>query len=192
VGLEPDEISFDTASRRIGAAGTMLKEPAETYEPDEPFDIVCAFEVLEHLEDDEAALVSWLRHVPPGGWLMVSVPAGRRRFGPTDVKAGHYRRYDRDDLASLLAKSGLVEIEVIAYGFPIGYALEAVRNVYARRNAPDATREELTASSGRWLQPPTWAARLTQLGSLPFRYAQRPFGHTRLGTGLVARARKPG
>jgi len=190
VGLEPDELSFKTAVRRIGVAGTVLNEAAETYEPSEPVDVVCAFEVLEHIQADRAALTEWKRHIRPGGWLLVSVPAGRHRFGPTDVKAGHYRRYDRDDLVALLSAGGLTEIEIISYGFPLGYALEAARNLYARRTAADTTLEDRTAASGRWLQPSEGAGRLLQALSAPFRYAQRPFGRTRLGTGLVARARR--
>jgi len=190
VGLEPDEVSFRTAYDRIGARGTVLNESAATFEPDDLFDVVCAFEVLEHLEDDRTALACWMRHVRPGGWVLVSVPAGRHRFGPTDVKAGHYRRYDRADLAALLSGAGLSEIEIVAYGFPLGYVLEAGRNAYARRKAEDTSFEERTAASGRWLQPPDWAASLLRVSSAPFRYAQRPFGGTSLGTGLVARARK--
>lgn len=191
VGLEPDETSFDIAARRIGETGTVLNQSVESYESQELFDVVCAFEVLEHIEDDGAALTKWAAHIRPGGWLLVSVPAGRDRFGPTDIKAGHYRRYDRDELARCLSAAGLLEIAVIAYGFPLGYALEAGRNVYARRTTAAAPLAERTAESGRWLQAPDSAARLMQVLSAPFRYMQRPFGRSSLGTGLVARARRP-
>jgi SAM-dependent methyltransferase len=191
VGLEPDEASFRVARDRIGEAGAVLNKAVEAYAPPEPFDVVCAFEVLEHLEDEGAALAAWLRHVRPGGWLLLSVPAGRQRFGPTDVKAGHYRRYDRGDLAERLSASGLTDARILAYGFPLGYVLEAGRNVYARRNAEDVTFEERTAASGRWLQPPQSLAKVMHIASAPFRYAQRPFGQTSLGTGLVGRAQKP-
>lgn len=191
VGLEPDDVSFEVAVRRIGDAGSVLKTTAETYEPREAFDAVCAFEVLEHIEDDDSAVVGWLGHLRPGGWLLVSVPAGRRRFGPTDVKAGHHRRYDRSDLTRVLEGAGLVDVRVIAYGFPLGYVLEAVRNLYARRATSRLSHEERTAASGRWLQAPESAARITRVASAPFRYVQRPFSGTALGTGLVARGRKP-
>ena len=191
VGLEPDRVSFAVAARRIGELGTVLELSAEDYRPHEAFDIACAFEVLEHIENDRAALASWLRLVRPNGWLLVSVPAGAGRFAAGDVNVGHYRRYDRADLVSALEAAGLDDIQVVTYGFPLGYALEAIRNFGARRAARPGSRDERTAASGRWLQPPASAAQLTRFASLPFRYAQRPFASTAWGTGLVARARKP-
>jgi SAM-dependent methyltransferase len=151
---------------------------------------VCAFEVLEHLEDDREAVASWKRFMRPGGWVLVSVPAGRDRFGPTDVKAGHYRRYDRDDLAGVFRAADLADVEILAYGFPLGYVLEAGRNVLVRKTTRDTALEERTAASGRWLQPSERSAPLMRVLSAPFRLVQRPFGRTSLGTGLVARARK--
>jgi SAM-dependent methyltransferase len=190
VGLEPSPASREIAIERIGDAGVVLPETAETYASNEGFDVVCAFEVLEHIEDDRAALAGWLRHVRPGGWLLVSVPAGRDRFGPTDLKAGHVRRYDRSDLTKVLTGAGLDEVSVVAYGFPVGYALEWARNVYVRATLEDASLEDRTDASGRWLQPPPWAALPMELASAPFRYLQRPFHATRLGTGFVARGRR--
>ena len=52
----------------------------------ETFDLVCAFEVLEHIEDDDAALTEWRARVRPGGRLLLSVPASERSLrsvGPT-------------------------------------------------------------------------------------------------------------
>ena len=189
VGLEPDAGSFAVAAARIGPGQVVCSDDG-SYTPDEPFDLVCAFEVLEHLEDDRGALERWQRFLRPGGWVLVSVPAGRDRVGAADRRAGHLRRYDRGDLEAVLGAAGLVEIEVVAYGFPLGYALEAGRNVLASRDKRVATDSERTSASGRWLQPPDGAARLTQAAAAPFRLLQRPFSGTSLGTGLVARARK--
>lgn len=193
VGLEPDAASRAVAGRRLAATGgAVLASDDASFAPSEPFDIVCAFEVLEHLPDDEAAVTRWRNLVRPGGWLLLSVPLGAARMGAADAGAGHVRRYDRDDLERVLSAAGLLEITLLAYGFPLGYALEAARNLLSRRSVSDSsTAEERTARSGRWLQPPGWTARGTHAAALPFRLVQRPFGRSALGTGLVARARRP-
>jgi SAM-dependent methyltransferase len=190
VGLEPDAGSRAVAARRIGD-GDVIATDDEAYRPEALFDLVCAFEVLEHLDDDVAALVRWREFVHPGGWVLLSVPAGSRRMGPADRRAGHVRRYDRGDLERTLTSAGLSDPAILAYGFPLGYVLEAGRNVLARRDAGPGTAWERTSASGRWLQPPDWAARATQALAAPFRVAQRPLGGTALGTGFVARARRP-
>jgi SAM-dependent methyltransferase len=192
VGLEPDPSSFEVAARRIGQAGVVVNTTAEAYAALEPFDLVCAFEVLEHFEDDRARVAGWLRYLRPGGWLLVSVPHGRSKFGAWDVKAGHYRRYDRRDLEDVLSYAGLDPVTSVAYGFPLGSAAALVRSAVALLDRDESSMEERTAGSARNLQPPEWAAVATRAVAAPFRLVQRPFGSTRLGPGLVALARLPG
>jgi len=60
VGLEPDEESFRTAVKRIGAAGTVLNKPAETYEPSEPFLIPAALA----LEDVDGVAMGRVAYPP--------------------------------------------------------------------------------------------------------------------------------
>ncbi len=62
------------------------------------FDVVCSFEVLEHLEDDAAALAGWATFIKPGGHLIMSVPGFAERFGPMDENVGRFRRYSPADL----------------------------------------------------------------------------------------------
>ena len=192
-GLEPDPTSFAAARSRFEFAGVreMVNGDLSAIAPDTTFDLVCAFEVLEHIDDDAGAVAEWTARVRPGGWFLVSIPAGRHRFGAADRKAGHFRRYDRADIDAVLTSAGLEDASVITYGFPAGYALEAGRNVLARRAEAAATMSDRTAASGRWLQPPDWSGPAMHALALPMRAAQRPFGGTALGTGLVALARRP-
>ncbi|HXF97669.1 MAG TPA: class I SAM-dependent methyltransferase [Gaiellaceae bacterium] len=191
VGLEPDPASYAIAARRVGKLGLVLNTTAEEFASDGPFDLVCAFEVLEHIEDDRAALAGWLRHLAPGGTLMVSVPLGRERYGPWDEKAGHIRRYDREEIAARLEETGLASVVAVPYGFPLGSASEAVRALLARRRRDERSLAERTAASGRNYQPPAWAAYATWLAAAPFRILQRPFQGTDLGPGVVASGRLP-
>ena len=193
-GIDLDEPALAAARDRFLRCGidpsTLLLGGLEQVQG-RRFDLVCAFEVLEHLEDDVAALAEWRSHVAPGGWILLSVPANPRRFGKADEKAGHFRRYTRETLLRALAAGGLANPQVLNYGFPVGYALEAGRNMLARRYLrAESTYEERTLASGRWLQPPEGAARLMELIARPLCRLQRPFVGRELGTGLVSLAER--
>ena len=188
LGLEPDAASYQLARPRIEAAGGRIERIAYSeLAGDETFDLVCAFEVLEHLPDDAAALAAWRELLRPGGRLLISVPAGLRRFGASDKLVGHVRRYERPGLVELLVRSGFRDPDVRGYGFPLGNVLKPVRDQLAARRLR-TTGDSGTSLSGRWLQPSNERARLTWAAALPFRYLQRPFAETDLGTGLVALA----
>ncbi|GAA1710525.1 hypothetical protein GCM10009809_03580 [Isoptericola hypogeus] len=190
-GVELDEASATVARDRVtdaGTGGVVLHGSLDALEDDERFDLVCAFEVIEHIEDDGAALAEWAGRLAPGGTLLVSTPAWQSRFGPMDSAVGHFRRYDPPVLRDLLASAGLTGVGLRLYGMPLGYALEAVRNRLARRRPglrEEGSVAERTARSGRLFQPTTATqGRLVRAGTWPFRLAQRGFPRT--GTGLVA------
>ena len=209
LGVEPDATSAATARARVTAAGAGGEVRTGTVEDvvdaDRRFDLVCAFEVLEHLEDDRAALTDWIARVRPGGWLLLSTPAFQARYAAWDEVVGHYRRYEPEQLRALLEAQGLVDVEVVVYGAPLGFPLEAARNALGRRRlrrshapapapaaaVPDAeTMQQLTSVSGRLFQPSgAVGGLLARAGTAPFRLVQRRL--PRSGTGLVARGRRP-
>ncbi len=194
-GVEPDDAAYEVARHRIEPLGGQVIHGTDATVPTgSTFDLVCFFEVLEHIDDDMAALERWVRLARPGGHVLLSVPAFARRFAPMDVQAGHHRRYDPADLRRALLAAGLEDVRVVVYGWPLGYALETVRNRVSRRALAQLERmpspEEFTAASGRTLQPtrPLLSASIAA-ATLPFRWLQR-LAPTR-GTGLVAVARRP-
>ncbi len=191
VGLEQDATSWQRAKPRVERfGGTVLHGDASILQADTTFDLICVFEVLEHIEDDQGALRQWRGYLNPGGSLIISVPAFAARFGPWDERAGHYRRYEPEGLARLLDDAGYTEPRVWTYGFPLGNGLEWLRHRVASRRVPDPSLAERTAASGRALQPPAALGWATWLASLPFRLIQRPFLESRRGIGLVAHARR--
>jgi SAM-dependent methyltransferase len=192
VGVEPDRQACTKAQRRLAriGRGTIVCGDASSLERERTFDLICAFEVLEHIEDDVAALRDWSGLLRDQGFVLVSVPANPARWGPADRKVGHYRRYERDGLASLLLETGFKDPEIWTYGFPLGYLLEAARNTLSRGGQTAAPLSARTAASGRYLQPPEYLGWATRTATAPFRVLQRPFFGSSLGTGLVGLARR--
>lgn len=73
---------------------------------DKTLDLVVAFDVLEHIEDDHAAASEAHRVLRPGGTLLVAVPADPKLWSAHDTAVGHVRRYLRPDLTALLTGAG--------------------------------------------------------------------------------------
>ncbi|SHN46428.1 class I SAM-dependent methyltransferase [Cryptosporangium aurantiacum] len=195
-GVEPDEASWNVASSRVTPnGGTVLHGDHHKVPEGAEFDLVCAFEVLEHIADDRGNLADWVQFIRAGGKLMVSVPADQHRFGPSDELVGHYRRYSVEQLTSLLESVGCTDIAVRRYGWPVGYALEAVSNrVSAKKLAEPAAPvsdviEERGATSGRFLQPKKVAGQALKLGMAPFTLIQELA--PKRGIGLIAVATGP-
>lgn len=79
-----------------------------------PFDSAVYVSVLEHILDDVDELRTAAQLVKPGGTVAVFVPAMPSLYGSLDFKSGHYRRYDRSLLVSVIESAGL-RVEHIAY-----------------------------------------------------------------------------
>jgi SAM-dependent methyltransferase len=103
----------DPERARLGDLRAALDFPART------FDAVVCGEVLEHLDDDAAAVREFARVLRPGGVVVASVPANPWRYDWCDHWAGHRRRYTREGLADCFRGAGFAPVEVVSYGFPL-------------------------------------------------------------------------
>ena len=106
---------FDVAYDGTWLQGKAAGDPRLTFtaqKPAGPYDLVLMLDVLEHMEDDQAGLrdaaSSFLK---PGGWLLLSVPAGQGLFSHHDELLGHKRRYARSSLRKLTGEAGLAVID---------------------------------------------------------------------------------
>jgi SAM-dependent methyltransferase len=71
------------------------------------FDLVCTLDIVEHVDDDDAALSEIARVAAPGAVLLLSAPLHPSRWTPFDDFVGHRRRYEPQDLLAKLARHGL-------------------------------------------------------------------------------------
>ena len=113
-----------------GVCGSAMALPFA----DGSFDVVSAFDVVEHCEDDALAVSELARVLAPGGRMLLSVPAYQWAWSDHDVRAGHHRRYTRPQLNHLVAGAGMsVARSTYAFGavFPLFVAERARRRVRA-------------------------------------------------------------
>jgi SAM-dependent methyltransferase len=191
VGLEMDADSCRVAQARIDpTGGRVLHGSLDALDDPRPFDLVCAFEVLEHVERDVAALEQWSQFLSANGSVLVSVPAWPDRFDAWDSMVGHYRRYTPEQLVQAFSQAGLRDVECWLYGWPLGYVTEPVRNAIARRSLDRraGSMEERTAKSGRSFQSSGLPGRAIMAAATPFVYVQR--WRPNSGVGIVAVGRR--
>jgi SAM-dependent methyltransferase len=135
------ELGFDVTSTDVSPEAVQLlraRAPGLTVEADltslpfddASFDGVVLGEVLEHIEDDRRALAEVARVLRQEGVLALSVPANPRLYGPSDVWAGHVRRYTRPELLDACAAAGLTVRRCVGWGFPMSRLYH--RHVYER------------------------------------------------------------
>ncbi len=74
--------------------------------PDRSFDLVCAFDVVEHVADDLAVFRELSRVLKPGGTLVFSVPLHPSVWTEFDAMVGHFRRYEPELLLSRITEHG--------------------------------------------------------------------------------------
>ncbi len=106
------------------------------------FDVVGAFDVLEHIDDDEAALAGMFRAARSGGGSIILVPQHRRLWSRTDELAHHVRRYERRELVEKVESVGF---QVVATSSFVTLLLPvlAVARAFGRVRPPTSPFEGL-------------------------------------------------
>jgi len=104
--------------RNISGAGLF----PTTY-PEQKYDIVTMFDVLEHIKDDALALSVIKEHLlKPNGHCFLTVPAYTWLWTELDYRSGHFRRYTLQSLRELLQKVGFRRIKIsyfMCFLFPV-------------------------------------------------------------------------
>ena len=124
-GLQPGE----------GVVGSATELPFA----DATFDVVSAFDVVEHCADDARAVTELVRVLAPGGRMLLSVPAYQWAWSDHDVRAGHHRRYTRPAFVDLVEGAG-VRVLRATYAFAGVFPLFAAERL-GRRLRPSPPGE---------------------------------------------------
>ena len=122
---------------------------------DNSFDLVCAFDVIEHIEDDKKALNEVFRVLKPGGILFLTVPAFEILWSKHDVINMHYRRYNAKALRILVSITGFKIIFESYFNFilfiPVLIYRSIVNFLYFKKRGSDSGSDFEVFKSNRLL-----------------------------------------
>src|SRR3954451_23336166 len=170
LGSGAHRVALDIDPRGL-APGDVCASAMQLPFADATFDVVAAFDVVEHCEPEATVLSELARVLTPGGRLLVSVPAYQWAWTEFDVQNRHHRRYTRRRLVAAVEASGLDVVRatsLFAGTFPFFAAdrlRPRVRSDGSRAGSPDAAprlpetgplvERLLMSASGldRWLLP---------------------------------------
>ncbi|HVG54977.1 MAG TPA: class I SAM-dependent methyltransferase [Vicinamibacterales bacterium] len=113
IGVEPNANCVARLGPAMSAEPKFTMLPCHLEECDlgelrlKQLDTVYCVNVLEHIEDDVAALKMFRDVIVPGGHVLIYVPAIQAAYGPLDAELGHHRRYSKRTLSSAFAAAGL-------------------------------------------------------------------------------------
>ena len=137
-GLELDDEARALSEKRLGrkVMSSPLPELAEV--PNRHDDLIGAFDVIEHIDEDEGALASIATKLKRGGTFVMTVPAHQWMWSAHDVVNHHKRRYSRRGLKRLIGASPL-QLERVGYFnsllFPIAVAERAASKLRGKSDA---------------------------------------------------------
>jgi SAM-dependent methyltransferase len=124
-GLELDDEARAISEKRLGRKVMSSPLPELGEVADRHYDLIGAFDVIEHIDDDRAALASIADKLKPGGKFVMTVPAHQWMWSAHDIVNHHKRRYSKAGLRALVEGSPLL-LEKIGYFnsllFPIAVA----------------------------------------------------------------------
>lgn len=182
-------VSLDLDLRGLtsgGVCGSVTELPFA----DASFDVVSAFDVVEHCAPEATAMAELHRVLAPGGRLLMSVPAYQWAWTGFDVENGHHRRYTRTSAVRAAEAAGLV-VERATYAFATvfpAFAAERVLRRVRERTRGDAPTQAVDVVSVPQVSPTVerllraatrWDERLLARRDLPF------------GSSVFVAARKP-
>jgi SAM-dependent methyltransferase len=104
-GSEASSIGLAHVQHRVPGA-VLFQMDARRIPFTDEFDVIGAFDVLEHVQEDELVLMEMFRAATRGGGIAITVPQHRFLWSGVDSAAGHVRRYEARELVEKVARAG--------------------------------------------------------------------------------------
>ncbi|MBK8027343.1 MAG: class I SAM-dependent methyltransferase [Chloroflexi bacterium] len=173
------------AGQRVPAA-TLLQMDARHVPYERAFDLIGAFDVIEHIDEDDQALTQMYRALKPGGGLLISVPQHRFLWSMVDEVSYHKRRYERDELVARVEAAGFQVIETTSF---VSLLLPLMMLTRSRKAHPTAEQSEFDLYAEFKLRAPL--NRVLSAVMAVETAAIRSGAHFRYGGSRLLAARRP-
>ena len=192
VALDYSPLALDFARQHLSDLPVTLLRGDATRVPFEPnsFDVVTMFDVLEHVENDTAAVEEIFRVLKPGGAFVLSVPAYQKLWSAHDEALHHFRRYEYSGLRRIL-KSGGFQVWRLSFAMSLMPPVAWFWRRFILPFKPNRPRDATRHSEGAVLpavSPAANALLIKYLEGEGKMIARRPL---KFGTSLVVIALKP-
>ncbi len=135
--LELDAEARSVAEKRLGKSVMSAPLPGLAGVPERRYDLIGAFDVIEHIDDDQAALASIARRLKSGGRLVITVPAHQWMWSAHDDVNHHKRRYSKAALRALVESSPL-KLERLGYFNSLLFPLAVAERLSSKLRGKDA------------------------------------------------------
>lgn len=141
-----DAIEIDPAARAIASA-RLGRPVGDAPLPALPgverggYDLVAVLDVVEHIEDDVAALAAMRTCLKPGGKVLIAVPAHQWMWSAHDEVNHHHRRYSKATLVKAIRAAGLHEGRLSYFNsllFPLAAAARVAGRLTGRDDSDDS------------------------------------------------------
>lgn len=173
--------------------GTLIQGDVFRHEFAQSFDLIGAFDVIEHLDDDAGLLQRLGQQLRPGGYLVVTVPGHPGLWSYFDEVAHHRRRYTRPELERKLAAAGFEPVYLTWFMSALFLPMWLKRRLVGGRLRPlaqaSAGARQMAVESDLKINPvANW---LLETALRPEAVLIRRGLRLPLGTSLLAIARRP-
>lgn len=137
IGIEPDKNLRAHAKKNTGINIKHGLLPNKLPKLEKKFDLVLLLDVLEHVKEDYDSLKTIQKQMKKGGYLVINVPAMKWLWSIHDEVNLHKRRYEFNELKTLLEKSGFEIIKIRYWGSLFAPMVWFERNVLQKNNSED-------------------------------------------------------
>lgn len=138
--VEPNDFARKKILEKFGNKISLIngKLPNQLNLENQSFDLICLFDVLEHVEDDLLALREIKKFLKPNGKIILTVPAFQFLWSSHDKNLHHFRRYNFNNLKKLITNSNLRATRIGYFNcllFPIAFVMRLIEKIFPAKKS---------------------------------------------------------